>query len=270
RRKELEDRLDELSAAVRELQASAPDADRLARRIRGLSQRLAGCVYASWREAIPDAAFRATVEDDRETARRTTAENRKGRRSNQLRLAPVLSQLPDDLVDRFRRLGAGAEASLAEVTIRATEFEDAQRREDYRHLVALANTWTAAFFWPLRPDAPAAPTQELFATLHTNPPLLPPDTAELAEDLAEDRRFFHFEIAWPEVFAPDRGGFDVVVGNPRYLGGPSTRGTPGQKALQFLKSNHPAHPGGRVDLAAYFLRRGFDLVRHDGDLCFIT
>src|SRR4029453_13408258 len=262
RRKELEDRLDELSAAVRELQASAPDADRLARAIRDLSQELAGCVYDSWSDAIPDAAFRATVEDDRETARRTTAENRKGRRSNQLRLAPVLSQLPDDLVDRFRRRGAGAEASLAEVTIRATEFEDAQRREDYRHLVALANTWTAAFFWPLRTEAPAAPTQELFATLHTNPAALPSDTAELVATLTTDRRFNHFEIAWPEVFTSDRGGFDVVVGNPPYPGGPGISGTLGQKALQFLKTNHSAQTGGRVDLAAYFLRRGFDLIRH--------
>jgi hypothetical protein len=231
---------------------------------------LVDCVYDWWSDAIPDAAFKATAEDNREIARRVTGENRRGRRSNQLLLAPVLVQLPDDLVELFMRLGAGAEESLAEVTIRAGMFEEARHRQDYRHLFALANAWTAAFFWPLLPGTPAAPTQELFATLHTNPAALPRDTARLVADIAEDRRFFHFEIAWPEVFASGRGGFDVVVGNPPYLGGTKISGNYGNKVLYFLKRNHPARTNGREDLAAFFLRRGFDLLRMGGDLCFIT
>lgn len=92
----------------------------------------------------------------------------------------------------------------------------------------------------------------------------------MVSDIADDNCLFHFQIAWPEVFTPQRGGFDVVIGNPPYLGGPSISGTLGEKVLQFLKVNHPATSGGRVDLAAYFLRRGFDLVRDGGELCFIT
>jgi hypothetical protein len=47
-------------------------------------------------------------------------------------------------------------------------------------------------------------------------------------------------------------------------------GAYGDDIYNFLKENHRARTGGRVDLAAYFLRRGFDLLRDGGDLCFIT
>jgi hypothetical protein len=61
-----------------------------------------------------------------------------------------------------------------------------------------------------------------------------------------------------------------VVGNPPYLGGMKISSTYGSKVLAFLKGNHPSQTGGRVDLAAYFVRRGYDLLRPGGDLCFIT
>jgi len=72
------------------------------------------------------------------------------------------------------------------------------------------------------------------------------------------------------VFAAGRHGFDAVIGNPPYLMGMKISGTFGDKVLAFLKANYPAQTGGRVDLAAYFLRRGFDLLRVGGDLAFVT
>jgi len=45
-------------------------------------------------------------------------------------------------------------------------------------------------------------------------------TKELSDLLAQyaDRRWFHWELGFPEVFTAERGGFDVVVGNPPYVG----------------------------------------------------
>ena len=269
RRAELEKRVADVQGPLRTssaIDAGFPPQNELT----AMRRELGDCEYDSWADAIPDAAFKAGDGDDRDIAKKVTAENRKGRHSGQLLLAPVLIDLPADLVDVFRRIGAGAEDSVAEVTIRAAEFEGAQRREEYRHLVALADTWTAAFFWPLVPAAAPTPTQEWFATLKTNAQALPAETVSAVSALTADRRFFHFELAWPEVFTSDRGGFDVVIGNPPYLGGMRISTTFGDKVLNFLKVNHPAQTGGRIDLAAYFVRRGFDLLRHNGELCFIT
>lgn len=131
--------------------------------------------------------------------------------------------------------------------------------------------WTAAWFWPLRPDTPAPPTQELFNTLKGNPSALPADTRDLVDAEAEERRLVHFELAFPEVFTAERGGFDVCLGNPPYLGGMKISGTYGDKVNVFLKASASDAPtGGRVDLAAYFLRRGFDLLRPGGSLSFVT
>ena len=87
--------------------------------------------------------------------------------------------------------------------------------------------------------------------------------------LAEDLRFFHFEVAWPEVFTSDHGGFDVVIGNPPYLGGKKISTVFGDKFLKFLKAQTP-ESADATDLAAYFVRRAYDLLAHDGDLGFIT
>jgi hypothetical protein len=54
------------------------------------------------------------------------------------------------------------------------------------------------------------------------------------------------------------------------LGGPSLSGTFGEHVHDFLKANYPATTGGRVDLAAYFLRRSYDLTRPHGDVGLIT
>lgn len=266
----LEERIAELTQTLRVALAADPDHDRLARELAACRKELASCVYDSWADAVPDVAFKPVAGDDRAAARTAMAANKKQRRSGQLVLSTTLVELPDDLVGLLDRLGAGAEDSVAEVTIRAEEFQGAQRRAEYRHLLLQADTWTSAFFWPLTTDAPQPPTQELFASLKSSPAALPDDTAQMVSELAENRRFFHFELVWPEVFTEDRGGFDVILGNPPYLGGPSISGTFGDKVLHFFKTQHPANTGGRVDLAAYFLRRTFDLLRPSGDLGLIT
>src|SRR5690606_20227594 len=40
------------------------------------------------------------------------------------------------------------------------------------------------------------------------------DVAELAQGIARRQRFFHWRLAFPQVFEREQGGFDVVLGNP--------------------------------------------------------
>ncbi len=111
----------------------------------------------------------------------------------------------------------------------------------------IADTWTAAFFWPLTPDAPPAPTFDVFYDVQVRgKDALTADQQRMVAALAEKHRFFHWHLAFPDVFdsrqpsavsdqpsaespppspAPSTvarefaprlpsTGFDVILGNP--------------------------------------------------------
>ena len=74
----------------------------------------------------------------------------------------------------------------------------------------------------LRPAAPAGRdpaeciTTDTLRGLETDPEALAPAQRDEVEQLARDYQFFHWHLAFPEVF--DNGGFDCVLGNPRGSG----------------------------------------------------
>lgn len=269
-------RRDELGREIETVRGLALDLSDIERakeattRLRALEKDFRDCVYDSWADAIPDAAFRPVDDDDRSFASRIASANKKARAAGQYALGAVTVSIPEELVAEFAALGSGAEQDVAEVTIRAAKFDQATRHLEYQHAKELADAWSAAWFWPLRRDGPPPPTQSVFLTLQARSGALDAEVAAQVHTEAERRRFFHYEIAFPEVFTTSRGGFDLVLGNPPYLGGTKISGAYGARVLKFFKANHPAETRGREDLAAYFLRRGFDLLRPDGDICFIT
>jgi hypothetical protein len=95
--------------------------------------------------------------------------------------------------------------------------------DEYRQRKLEADFWTAAFFWPLTEQKPGFseesgffPTHGEFVRLRAEgPEALPLEALAQVEALAEQYRFFHWHLEFPDVFADDgTGGFDVVLGNP--------------------------------------------------------
>ncbi|WP_216636330.1 Eco57I restriction-modification methylase domain-containing protein, partial [Chloroflexus islandicus] len=80
---------------------------------------------------------------------------------------------------------------------------------------------------------------------------------------------FHWEIEFPEVFQREGGGFDVIVGNPPFLGGSKISSNFGQSYLDWLLTIHE-NSHGNADLVAHFFRRAFDLLRDGGALGLIA
>ena len=84
----------------------------------------------------------------------------------------------------------------------------------------------------------------------------------LIEDAAFTTRPFDWRAAFPEVF--DRGGFDIVIGNPPYV------------RMEFIKAikpylaEHYAVASDRADLYAYFYERGLGVLKEGGRLGFIS
>jgi len=94
---------------------------------------------------------------------------------------------------------------------------------------------------------------------------------EQAADLAKEKRFFHWELDFPNIFFDQQGqplgekaGFDVVIGNPPYVR---------QEQLSADKpyfSNHYSVYHGVADLFVYFFAQGLNLLRMGGRLAYIS
>ena len=89
----------------------------------------------------------------------------------------------------------------------------------------------------------------------------------LSTDLPIDkpaRRPFHWPLEFPEVFAPERGGFDGMVGNPPFLGGQRITGVAGTAFRDWLVYQIADGRRGSADLVAYFFLRVWNLLRVGG------
>src|SRR5690606_19497462 len=88
----------------------------------------------------------------------------------------------------------------------------ARASADWQKAEFVANLYVAAFFAPkTRENKDRVPlTEDLHRVRANLPPR--PGLAEAVAELAARHRFFHWHLAFPEVM--QRGGFDVVLGNP--------------------------------------------------------
>jgi hypothetical protein len=88
---------------------------------------------------------------------------------------------------------------------------------------------------------------------HEEPPLVP----------------FHWEIEFPEVFDRKPPGFNAFVGNPPFAGKNSVINGNVAGYPDWLKELHEESHG-NADLVAHFFRRGFALLRDEGDFGLIA
>ncbi len=65
---------------------------------------------------------------------------------------------------------------------------------------------------------------------------------------------FHWDLEFPEVFVAKGGGFNVVVGNPPYIGGSLIKGGAGERYLQYLLETYFGSHG-KADLCSYFVQK---------------
>ncbi|MDQ6807407.1 MAG: BREX-1 system adenine-specific DNA-methyltransferase PglX, partial [Actinomycetota bacterium] len=127
----------------------------------------------------------------------------------------------------------------------------------------------AAFFTGTKPKEREAKRVELASAVAEG------DTERHRDWIAEWRHAeqplvpFHWEIEFPEVFDRRPAGFDVIVGNPPFMGGSKISSALGSPYLDWILGEHSgAHGNG--DLVAHFFRRAFNLLRIGGGLGLIA
>jgi len=97
------------------------------------------------------------------------------------------------------------------------------------------------------------------------------ETLQKAEAKLAGERTVHWELEFSRVFGAsnENGGFDIVIGNPPFLGGLKISGELGSHILEFIKTGYSPSVGA-ADYCVYFFRKGFDILRVDGILGLVS
>ena len=99
------------------------------------------------------------------------------------------------------------ELPVHETEKRAEVYQnDVLNNPAYATLKDRLDLWCALWYWPGE-KIDVAPLPQTFQ----NPS---PDSLAIARQVSLEQRFFHWELEFPDVFTPQRRGFDAVLGNP--------------------------------------------------------
>ena len=166
---------------------------------------------------LPDEAFQPLKADDRTVCSVLRKRNRLERESGQqdMRRLMVAEPRPEygSLASLSRDLDESADGTLDDIRRKEVRFRSLVVSPQYRRRQLVADAWCAAFVWPKQAgDDPACFTTDTMRSLHDDADSPAPAQHRAVERLARRYRFFHWELAFPEVF--ENGGFDCVLGNP--------------------------------------------------------
>ncbi|MEW8494550.1 MAG: N-6 DNA methylase [Candidatus Thiodiazotropha taylori] len=156
---------------------------------------------------IPDNAYKQLTGDDRQTCTSLKQRNRVPR--NQLQL---IQEHETDLAVCAGTIAFMPEENLEQIEEKREAWRSLQVELSCQSETRRADLFTAAFFaHKSSTEAEKIPTNVELAALERGEPI-PDGIIHLVERLAREQRFFHWHLAFPEVF--EMGGFDVVLANP--------------------------------------------------------
>ncbi|MCS6958996.1 MAG: N-6 DNA methylase [Pseudanabaenaceae cyanobacterium SKYGB_i_bin29] len=169
------------------------------------------------KEGIPDSAYEAVTGDDKSVVKSIKKDN-KNERTGQLSLLETWDYTEDrsEFAREWQELGEIPEETAEAVQHKQKYYQTIRNSDKWCKDRAACNLWTAAFFTPLTSEnRHLVPTTKSIARVlgsinsHDNPhsPI-----TQNADRLAEELKFFHWALEFPEVF--EQGGFDCVIGNP--------------------------------------------------------
>ena len=165
-------------------------------------------------EQVPDTAWAVLEGDDRKVTKSLKRLNRE-EIAGQRRLAFEPRIETGVLRDAMRAVEQAPDTDAAALGEKHRTWNALLASHAYEHEKLVANAWCAAFLWPKDRPGPvveAAPTTAAWLALRDKDVPPSPVLIDTTRRIAEDYGLFHWELAFPHVFA--RGGFDIVLGNP--------------------------------------------------------
>ena len=182
---------------------------------------LLGATPALIEAGLPDEAFKPIQGDDAKVCSGLKRKNRVEREDVQHVMDLMVAEPRPEyggIASLSRDIDDSPDDTLDEVRRKEARFQRLIASPRYRQRRRVADAWCAAFVWPKRAgDDPALcittrTVRRLQAGLDSGADALSPTQRREVERLARRYRFFHWDLAFPEVF--ENGGFDCVLGNP--------------------------------------------------------
>ena len=181
-------------------------------------------------EGIPDDAFKPIEGDDKSVCAGLKKDNKRERKAyaagyRDFHFTYQLGNLPGE----FAKLTASTDESVADSEDKARRYAELLMGTSYQNAWLLADAWCAAFVWKKDKSdlVKACPTERVFRNLQSNPNNALPQVRTEVSRLHDEYQFFHWHLAFPDVFRlPENdeeagneqcgwhGGFGVVLGNP--------------------------------------------------------
>lgn len=220
------------------------------------------------KRGIPEQAFKTLPGDDPEIAAALRKQNKEQRKGQQtLNFAGRLEADILSLDEDYRAFEQTPErGAVTDYQARRQRYEQFRRNPRLRDLSLLADAQVAQFYLPKTPENRGKHvTHDAFSRWMEGVNPIGPGIAA-AMTIAERKRFGHWFIEFWDVV--DAGGFDLIIGNPPYLGGTKLSGSYGHAFCEWVKWEFA--PAGLSDLVVYFLRRIYDLLRPGGFVALIT
>ncbi|GAK58027.1 hypothetical protein U27_05000 [Candidatus Vecturithrix granuli] len=214
---------------------------------------------------IADEAFKTLPGDDKSMAAALAKRNRQERKQREqmpLNFAGVVEEPLERILARWQAVDAMPERTPEEIAAKSAAYQSSIGGAHWWRLKTLADMQTAQFFIPKTEDKKTGcATDADFREFLKGRRSLQERAATLAIAIAQEKRFFHYFLEFPEVLA--QGGFDCVLGNPPFLGGRLISGTYGDAYFNYI---HHSFSGlkGQADYVGYFFRRIFALIRKQG------
>lgn len=189
---------------------------------------LLGTTPALLAKGIPDDAFKSIEGDDSEVCSQLRKRNKRERQEHESGQGLLfdsgynLGSLPDGFV----QLAQERDDSILAVSKKEHHYSELLGSEEYQNARLLADLWCAVFVWVKDTSevGKLCPTTHDFRRVEDDPKNLPSRLKSEVRELGEQYQFFHWHLAFPDVFVIDdpkqngitgwSGGFDILLGNP--------------------------------------------------------
>lgn len=178
---------------------------------------------------IPDKAFEPIEGDDKKLCTAYKKQNKRERTDHRRGQPTFPWEQLGNLAAAIAQLDALPSDNVEQIRTKEQRYAELVSEAGYRSSGQfLADLWCAAFVWKKTKEFDDAITEDIFRRVERNPHDIAPWMYEEIRRLAQQYQFFHWHLAFPDVFqplsrGPERpenattgwtGGFDVVLGNP--------------------------------------------------------
>ena len=180
-------------------------------------------------DGLPDDAFKVLEGDDKtwvSTLKKRNKAERKHREQGAFDFGDGASSDLSSMAKALDELDAMPEDSAEAVAAKEARYAELSASAEAERARFAGDAWCAAFVVPKRSDQPVL-TDEVVRNCGRDPSRVPAAVRAAVAEMAEQYRFLHMHIAFPDVFTVPTasttdvnevtgwaGGFDVVLGNP--------------------------------------------------------